>query len=631
MIEVFDRDRRKLAILQNAFDVIETFTLNGIGSLSFSLPDTDEKNVYCTAFHLVSWAGGPLYRILVGRRLVQETGSYQYQAEHVLATLIDDVIFGARVVGNIEYPTERVLEWALNQQRVKHWLPGACDFHYQFEYGWTCETLLSAVFSIATPFLEAYQWVTDTSIYPWRLGLKRLDDTPRAYIRAGKNLVQLTQSTDSARLCTRLYPLGEGEGENQANISSVNGGVPYLESPPDILEKYGVISRIWIDRRYSHPESLKAAGAAMLAGLQTPYEAYTTEYAPLGESPDDTPLLGSMAQVEGAGLLRVAGLQHYRDERGRTVLTLANRAENVAGSIASMQDRQRIEMSYAQGATTFYQDHESTNAGPGTNEGAELRLYLPASMRIINYIKIEVELSAFRYPFIVNGGGGGLVGASNSAVTNYPAPQSTSAAGGASVQSSDAGGVSSQTGPAGDAYIHMASAFNVGYGTETTSDSSLSATYAPSAGEMHVHGMGHAHTYHNVQHHEHATSLTAHTHFIDVSPHAHMTHTESHTHDFWHTHDNYHQHALQDHQHALQPGFSTGPSASAYTLKVNGKTVTRPQGQSGPWDITAALAVNGQITRDAAHLIAVHPNSYAFVRLRLYVQGFIQSRGDAPV
>ena len=47
MLNVYDRQtRKKTAVLQNAFDIVETHELNQIYLLSFSLPSTDEKNTF---------------------------------------------------------------------------------------------------------------------------------------------------------------------------------------------------------------------------------------------------------------------------------------------------------------------------------------------------------------------------------------------------------------------------------------------------------------------------------------------------------------------------------------------------------------------------------------------------------
>ena len=101
MIEVFDKSRKKVAILENAYGVTEREEINSVASLTFSLPDTDDKNKNCQPFHFVRHDGGQLYRIMAPAGTRSDTGSITYECEHVIATLIDDVLFGAHVVGNI--------------------------------------------------------------------------------------------------------------------------------------------------------------------------------------------------------------------------------------------------------------------------------------------------------------------------------------------------------------------------------------------------------------------------------------------------------------------------------------------------------------------------------------------------
>ena len=56
MLNVYDRaTRKKTAVLQNAFNIVETHELNQIYTLSFSLPSTDEKNKFCLPRHFVRW------------------------------------------------------------------------------------------------------------------------------------------------------------------------------------------------------------------------------------------------------------------------------------------------------------------------------------------------------------------------------------------------------------------------------------------------------------------------------------------------------------------------------------------------------------------------------------------------
>ena len=236
MLEIFDKSRKRIAIAENASGVEEERKINSLWYLTFSLPYNDAKNEYCQPFNYVRYNDGELYRIMPVDAEITETGLLTYQCEHVLATLIDNVLFGYHVVGNRGTYTADCIRYVLNRQRVQNWVLYECDFARQFEYGWTQETLLSALFSIATPLAD-YMWVTDTSVYPWRLSLKSigLGQKPQLYVRSGWNMLSYGSGSDPQQICTRLYPLGYGEGVNQLTIKSVNNGLEYIQSPQEYI------------------------------------------------------------------------------------------------------------------------------------------------------------------------------------------------------------------------------------------------------------------------------------------------------------------------------------------------------------------------------------------------------------
>ena len=188
MLELFDRQRQRVKILQNACGVTESRPINALWHLTFSLPYDDPKNDFCQPFWYVRYDGGELYRILPREGVVEDTGLITYTCEHVLATLIDRIMFGWRQIGNIGTYTADVINYLLSQQIERNWVLAECDFARQFEYGWEQENLLAALFSVPQPFAETYIWRTDTSVYPWRISLKRLDENqpPQLYIRRAK-------------------------------------------------------------------------------------------------------------------------------------------------------------------------------------------------------------------------------------------------------------------------------------------------------------------------------------------------------------------------------------------------------------------------------------------------------------
>ena len=101
MLEIFDKSRKRIAIAENASGVEEERKINSLWYLTFSLPYNDAKNEYCQPFNYVRYNGGELYRIMPVDAEITETGLLTYQCEHVLATLIDNVLFEDCVVDNI--------------------------------------------------------------------------------------------------------------------------------------------------------------------------------------------------------------------------------------------------------------------------------------------------------------------------------------------------------------------------------------------------------------------------------------------------------------------------------------------------------------------------------------------------
>jgi hypothetical protein len=149
-------------------------------------------------------------------------------------------MIGFHTVGGLGYYTRNVLQYILARQTVVNWVLGDCDFTRQFEYGFEQENLLSAMFSVPTCFSQDYIWTYNMSTYPWIVNLKQINTTatPELYVRAAKNMLSLSKTSDPRNLCTRLYPFGYGEGVNQLNISEINGGQLYLQAPDSIIQVF---------------------------------------------------------------------------------------------------------------------------------------------------------------------------------------------------------------------------------------------------------------------------------------------------------------------------------------------------------------------------------------------------------
>lgn len=624
MIEVFDKARKKVAILENAFHVTEREEINSVSSLSFSLPDTDEKNDYCQPFHYVRYNGGQLYRIMAPSGTRSDTGSIAYECEHVIATLIDDVLFGAHVVGNLGVYTRDSIQYVLDRQTEARWVLGECDFSRQFEYGWENENLLAALFSIPNRFVDPYMWTYDTSGFPWKLHLKRIDEAalPQFYIRAGKNLLQREFTSAAQDVCTRLYCLGYGEGINQLTIADVNGGVPYLQSPQEYIDKYGLITRIWVDRRFEDAASLKERGQAILSELQDPRLSVTVSAADLYQMTQadyDKAEIGRITLLAEDGIKTyITGITRNWDTPGDMQITLATKPVDVASSIADLADRQRIEQVYSQGATQLYGQSVQANATPDI--GAVLNFWIPDEMRIINKVLAKITLDRFRSYSRSTSGGGATTSTSSSG-------------GGGSTTSSSGGGTYSST--AVDGGGTRTSSSGGGVSRTLTLDGGLSATageysQSPQTGTTdghrhsipvslnHRHAISHSHSF-SIPNHTHTVSIPSHSHSFSVGAHTHSVSIPAHTHSV----------SIPDHTHGIEQGIFEFGGANGATIWVNGQE-KGAMGTDHDVDLTEwLLNEDGKIDRGRWHKVEVVPDDLAYVTIDIYIQGFVQSRGGS--
>lgn len=607
MIEIFDRNRVKQAILQNAFDIEEDLQINSLYTLTFSLPYDDPKTAFCRPFWMARH-NGRLYRIQPSALEISDAGAITYTCEHVIATLIDKALFGYYHIGGLGVHTAEVLRWLLTFQ--SDWRLGQCDFFRQFEYGWEQETLLAAFHSVPARFTEPYIWEYDTESYPWIVHLKKLDlnGRPQLYIRNEKNVLQLHRESDTREICTRLYPLGYGEGVNQLGIKEVNSGVPYLQSPPEYIERYGIVERIWIDRRYEDAESLKQAAQVMLDQLQEPIEEYEVSFAELDGGDFDKAALGKVVQITDTrlGLLKtsyVTGITRREDSVAESTLTIANKAKDIAGTVAEMADRQRIEAAYAQGATQIYSHSLQVNAD--AKSGAILDFSIPSEMRIVNKVLAKIRMESFRAYSKATDGGGSVT------QTSGASSSSTTSSGGGGSTTSEASSITTTKSGGG--------------ATTTSMEQTRKPTSSTESAEVPSKNSGsHYHFYtNNVANHTHDTPGHAHgmshTHKVSMSSHSHgMSHTHTVT--------------VPGHAHAITPGIYRFGSPKGFTLFVNGAQKEIFNETTAELDLTPYLLDDtGKIRRGSFQSIEVRPDDLAYISIVLYVQGFVQSRGDMTV
>lgn len=373
-----------------------------------------------------------LFRVTeIPKGVYGRAGTKKLKCVQVLCTLSDDITPTYMQIGGNGQPLESCIRQVLACQQTARWKLGRCDFATLYEYSFASEGLLSALLKLIEPIPDALM-TTDTTSYPWTLNVVRADDSDATELRYSRNMEEISEEVLDTDFATRLYPLGYGEGVNQLNIKSVNGGTAYIDSPTQAL--WGVVSKPYVDTTITDAATLLAQGRAALELCCNPHVSYGVtckDISILTGEPLDAFYTGRMARIiyRDYGLTIRARVReiHYPKpitEPWNAKLTIANRSADVASVIAQLQRTSRIEQLYGQGSTTFYSGGIEQNADKDTP--AEGDIYIPDDMVHINAIMLKVTLSAFRADSKGAKGGGGTV--------------TTTRASGGGTQTSEAGG-----------------------------------------------------------------------------------------------------------------------------------------------------------------------------------------------
>ena len=602
--QVFDKNMARLAFLENSAAVCYELPLNALWTAGFSLPADDPKNEYCQPHHYVEIYDGEqridLFRI-IGEDLERSTESRKvYSCEHVLATLLNDVMFQYHQIGGTGIRTAEVLNYILSFQTTQHWVLSQCDFDRRFEYNFENSNLLAALFAVPNCFDVEYQWEWDTTVYPWLLSLKAPNENLQAEIRYRKNLLSIKKTTDASKIVNRIYALGYGEGVNQLTISSVNNGLPYVEDKGS-QQSYGVLSSVLVDCRFEHAETLKGYAQQRLEQLSKPYVTYDVQGIDRFRLDNDEYgrlwpgyLTRVVDEADGITLrTRIVNVSKsdLRVDPGNIQITLANKDQDISGSISDLQNRAIINETYAQGATNLMIQNFADDAD--AEHPAKLLVWVPDSAVRINKMVLSVNYEPFRgYSKAIkaaksssqtsSSGGGGTSGASSSS----------------SVTSSATDLLPQNMSPGSDGVENAVHNHGIDSGVrlaKVNSNNEIigSVGWVPSG--AHKHG-AHSHTV-NLQH----------------------THTvPSHTHSV----------TIPEHTHEMEFGIYEGETATSATVKVDGVSIPTPQ----DWneiDIINYLSKDdrGKIIRNTWHTVEILPNKQSRIVAALFTQLFTNSRG----
>lgn len=627
-VVVYDLDMNKVAYLENATTVGYEQPMNALWTASFTLPADDPKNDECHSRYFVELFEGDerldLFRIMpTTARRSNDGQTITYSCEHVLATMIDDVLFQYHTIGGLGVYTTNVINYILQQQEVERWVIGDIQFAHQFEYNWENENILNALRSIPSPFIEEYMWTWDTSSYPWTLNLVEPTQAVDTYIRYAVNLRGVEKNVDPRGLCTRLYGLGYGEGVNQLDFKDINSGLPYIDA--DTQVQFGIVSDIFVDRRFESSETLKARCEAILAERKIPRISYSVDAAELYAITDD-PIhkftSGTNVRVidEELGIDVIARVvskrkQDVRGHPGDVQLEISNKPIDIAGLFNEMETKQRINDLYAQGATNWDSHDFADNCDP--THPAILKFFVPADTARINKVTLSYESEAFRAyekgvasaPANTSGASSASTTESGGATTSGPSSINTTASGGGATNYfGSAGGVDFGS-PLSElkSFIYSDGLHNHGIpdGTQLSKVGGGSETFLQSG--LHYHLI-----------YDFYLTTPSHVHNMD------HTHTiGSHVHDMPHTH------VIPAHTHATEYGIFEGSTPTTIVLEVDGSVVSGVGVSEDSVDLINYLSKDGEgkIQRGSWHTIEITPNSLGRVVASVQVQLFVNSRG----
>lgn len=569
--QVLDIDGNLVAILNKAYKIGYTKIKNGLWTCSFSLPLNDSKVYYVQPkYHIELFD----YDKRIGRFIVNPKRTIKndsakevtFHCEHVLSTLHSDILFRYHQYSN--YTTKEVLEFLMENQEVKHWEIGTVEFTRYFDYSWENEdSLLNATMSTTKPFDVPFLWTWDDTSYPFTLNLVQPPDVVKDIIVAGKNLKGIELEEDPTNICTRIYPLGSGEGVNQLDITKVNGGVPYLQDDAAV-EKYGIHKRVWVDSRFEDAPSLKASGQAILDKFKEPIVSCAIDaidYSLKNHYNLEGYDVGDLLQVFDLDTktntqLRVEKMSksNIYGQPDQLSMEIGNRIADIGMTWADLQKKQLINETYSQGATNIDSRDFADNCD--SSFPAIIRFPIPEDVVNINQMTLTFETQKYRAYSKAVAGGGAIVAVTES--------------GGGIVQTSSAENYR----PGLDGHNHG----------------------IPNGTQIALFGGGYE-VWEESGQHEHTITIPHHTHNL----------------------------TLPNHKHDIEYGIFEYPAyPGAVTITVDGNLVPVTSTSVENLDIIPYLAKdsNGNIVRGRYAEIIITPNTLARINATVTSRLFIQSR-----
>lgn len=137
------------------------------------------------------------------------------QLEHIINTLRDRIMFGEHKAGTAVEAINMILGFQSD------WVLGGCDYVVSNPYKFDGETLFDALETVSNSLTDSY-WEYDTTVYPFRLYIRRKSAAVGTRMRAGRNLRTISRKIDRSPMYTRFYPIGKDDLHLSTNCVEKN-------------------------------------------------------------------------------------------------------------------------------------------------------------------------------------------------------------------------------------------------------------------------------------------------------------------------------------------------------------------------------------------------------------------------
>ena len=675
-IKKIDRENKKvhtLAYLENAYEIEYTQALDTVSTCSIRLPADDPKAKYLDPNNLIEIEdnGESVGLFWIEQIIkVKEANSIYYNiiGYHAINSLSRILLFGLHQYTGL--PVSETIQ-ALLETEAEHggrkqvdWDFGGSDYDNVIDYSFENVSVYSAFQSITKNWKEPNMWVYDTSVYPFKVSLRRMSNEITSRLHSGYNLLELSVEDEYLAMANRYYALGSGEGVNQVNLlyakdleseTEAQNEHYYVENAESI-EKYGLRESILVDRSITESSLLLLAANEKLdyySRLDPIIKVLAADVWEETCQPIDHFVPGQVCRIVEPELDYDEPWRIIRRTKpdltgkpGDVELILGRMYNTIANAIDKVYNRDQEEKRTSQGATNCYGYSVQDNAGTDQNGNIDpvvLRFRLPDDLLNVNKCVLDWQTENFRtYSQGAAAGGGTTIGMDT---------DTTTAGGGGTTIGIDTDVSSSTT---ADAVV---------------TSGEVTPTYTENPGdperpyETNVHWSVYDGAYQSkiepfalwengdyvspvriaTDHGDDNALIFTHSH-----PHHHNVTVKGHNHKIPHTHilGNHvhrmpHTHTTPDHTHNLEYGIYKEPTlaVSGIRVEVDGAILDGVYGlDKEGLDIIPYLRMSGDRIDRGMHTIKFYPvasgtSNKALCRIsaQVFIQCFLQSRGDYVV